>query len=51
MITTQKVDKVTQLISITICSMVGLSSNNLSTIKKLGANHVSIGFNNIRLIS
>jgi hypothetical protein len=29
--------------------MVGLSLNNLSTIKKLVANHVSMGFSNIKL--
>jgi len=31
--------------------MAGLSLKNLSTIKKMVANHVLVGFKNIRLIS
>ncbi len=42
--------KVVQLRLVIVCSMVGFSLNNLSIIKKLVANHVSMGFLNIRLV-
>ncbi len=48
---TSELTKVVQSLSATSCSMASLSLNNLSTIKKLVANHVFVGFNNIRLVS
>jgi hypothetical protein len=42
--------KVVQLGLTTVCSMASLSLNHLSNIKKLVANHVLVGFNNIKLV-
>jgi len=43
--------KVVHFIFVTICSTTTFNLNNLSTIKKLFTNYVSMGFNNIRLVS